>query len=101
MEDRHRSCTGSDRGKEFARGKEFVIPVPSIGITAEERIRLKRYNRNFSKFSSLFQHVGLVDGYKRVSERYKFHLSDLKSERSVECNLGEVLFQKAGNDEPA
>ena len=35
----------------IARGKEFVIPVPSKGITAEERLMLKRCNRKFSQKS--------------------------------------------------
>ena len=35
----------------IARGNVFVIPVPSKGITAEERLRLKRYNRKISQKS--------------------------------------------------
>ena len=37
---------------DIARGKAFVIPVPSKGITAEERLRLKLYNRKISQKSS-------------------------------------------------
>ena len=59
----------------IARGKEFVIPVPSKGITAEERLRLKRYNRKISQKSRVGFNVGTVNGYKRcVSKRYKFQL---------------------------
>ena len=35
----------------IARGKAFVIPVPSEGITAEEWLRLKWYNRKISQKS--------------------------------------------------
>ena len=34
------------------KNKEFVIPMPLKGITTEERLRLKLYNRKFSKISS-------------------------------------------------
>ena len=35
------SCTGN------ARSKVIVIPVPTKEITAEERLRVKRYNKKF------------------------------------------------------
>ena len=31
---------------DISGGKEFLIPVPSIGITAEERLRLKRFQKS-------------------------------------------------------
>lgn len=55
----------------IARGKEFVIPVPSKGITAEERLRLKRYNRKISQksrvgFNMLVQSMGTNAVYQNV-----------------------------------
>ena len=55
----------------IARGKEFVIPVPSNGITAEERLRLKRYNTKTSQksrvgFNMLVQSMGANAAYQNV-----------------------------------
>ena len=55
----------------IARGKEFVIPVPSKGISKEERLRLKRYNREFSQksrvgFNMLVQTMGTNAVYQNV-----------------------------------
>ena len=55
----------------IARGNEFVIPVPSKRITAEERLRLKRYNRKISQksrvgFNMLVQSMGTNAVYKTL-----------------------------------
>ena len=43
-----------------------MIPVPSREITIEERLRLRRYNRDFTKITSWFQHVGSDEGSRWV-----------------------------------
>ena len=55
----------------IARGKEFVIPVLSKGITAEERLRLKQYNRKISQkfrvgFNMFVQSMGTNAVYQNV-----------------------------------
>ena len=85
----HRTCKFSTeaaleviRALNIARGKEFVIPVPSKGITAEERLRLKRYNRKISQksrvgFNMLVQSMGTNAVYQNVI-RSNCEIGDLR-----------------------
>ena len=56
---------------DIARGKNIVIPVPSKGITAEERLRLKWYNKSISQksrvgFNMWVQPIGTSAVYQNV-----------------------------------
>ena len=55
----------------IVRGKDFVIPVRSKEMTAEERLRLKRSNRKISQkyrvcFNMLVQSMGANAVYQNV-----------------------------------